>query len=254
MRKYSVGDSSSQINRKLSAKYQELYTNIFPKRENRSRWILLDINYNRRGWDIWIGSKLAYSEDIVSYCQHQQIGIRFFSPKSTFWWSTKLKENVMKKNTEEIFTALHEIFAWVKKTKKIYQSLLHAFLEEAVKEKTKRAIVIFSDFLTMDEEAKKLLHYLKKQHILFLFQLPIDPEQGQKLCSKFFLKNCFKQMKQRNRIIAGGLDYFLSTYLFKKNSVVSSISRLFISRTLIHFTSPIFGSLGFNSPPIVLQT
>lgn len=39
----------------------------------------------------------------------------------------------------------------------------------------------------MDKEAKKLLHYLKKQHILFLFQLPIDPEQGQNY-SKFFLK------------------------------------------------------------------
>jgi len=39
----------------------------------------------------------------------------------------------------------------------------------------------------MDTEAKKLLHYLKKQHILFLFQLPIDPEQGQNY-SKFFLR------------------------------------------------------------------
>jgi hypothetical protein len=39
----------------------------------------------------------------------------------------------------------------------------------------------------MDEESKKLLHYLRKQHILFLFQLPIDQEQWQNY-SKFFLQ------------------------------------------------------------------
>gem|GEM_PF-1625570 len=39
----------------------------------------------------------------------------------------------------------------------------------------------------MDEETKKLLHYLRTHHILFLFQLPIDPEQGQNY-SKFFMK------------------------------------------------------------------
>ncbi len=99
----------------------------------------------------------------------------------------KVEKKIIKKNNEEIFTTLHDILAWVKKTKKFYQSLLQKFLEEAVKEKNKRAIVIFSDFLTMDTEAKKLLHYLKKSHILFLFQLPIDPEQGQNY-SKFFLK------------------------------------------------------------------
>jgi hypothetical protein len=65
----------------------------------------------------------------------------------------------------------------VKKTKKIYESSLNDFLNKAIEDKQRRAIVIFSDFLTMDEESKKLLHYLRKQHILFLFQLPIDQEQ-----------------------------------------------------------------------------
>jgi hypothetical protein len=39
----------------------------------------------------------------------------------------------------------------------------------------------------MDEEAKKLLHYLRTHHILFLFQLPINPEQWQNY-SKFLLE------------------------------------------------------------------
>ena len=188
MRKYSAGDSASQINRKLSAKYQELYTNIFQQEKSLGLDMFFDINYNRRGGKIANEEQvLAYAEDIVSYCQKQQINIRFFYPESNFWWTAKLEKKVMKKNTQEIFTTLHEIILWVKKTKKIYQSLLQEFLEEAVKKKSKRAIVIFSDFLATDEEAKKLLHYLKKQHILFLFQLPIDQEQGQNY-SKFFLQ------------------------------------------------------------------
>jgi uncharacterized protein (DUF58 family) len=79
MRKYSAGDSASQINRKLSAKYQELYTNIFQQEKSLSLDIFLDINYNRRGGKIAnVEQVLAYTEDIVSYCQHEQIGIRFF--------------------------------------------------------------------------------------------------------------------------------------------------------------------------------
>jgi hypothetical protein len=60
-------------------------------------------------------------------------------------------------------------------------------LQTAIQNKQRRAIVIFSDFLTMDEETKKLLHYLSTHHILFLFQLPINFEQGQNY-NKFLLQ------------------------------------------------------------------
>jgi len=83
----------------------------------------------------------------------------------------------MRRNTDEIRNNVHEILAKVKKTKKIYESSLNMFLNRSVEEKQRRAIVIFSDFLAMDEETKKLLHYLRIHHILFLFQLPIDYNQ-----------------------------------------------------------------------------
>jgi uncharacterized protein (DUF58 family) len=188
MRKYSVGDSASQINRKLSAKYQELYTNVFQQEKSLSLDMFFDINYNRRGGNIANEEQVrGYAEDIVSYCQHEQIYITFFYPEQKLFGATKVKHKVTIKNSDEIFTALHEILAKVKKTKKIYASSLNTFLHAAVKNKQRRAIVIFSDFLAMDEESKKLLHYIRKQHILFLFQLPIDQEQGQNY-SKFFLQ------------------------------------------------------------------
>ncbi len=190
MRKYCAGDSASHINRKLSAKYQELYTNIFQQEKSLSLDMFFDINYNRRGWIISNEKKvLAYAEDIISYCQHQQINIRFFYPEQKIFSSNRLKEKIVSKNTDDIKNALHEILLQVKKTKKIYQSSLNIFLNNAVKEKQRRAIVIFSDFLVMDEETKKLLHYLKKQHILFLFQLPINIEQWQNYNSFFLQKN-----------------------------------------------------------------
>jgi hypothetical protein len=41
----------------------------------------------------------------------------------------------MIKNIDEIRNALHEILTKVKKTKKIYESLLNTFLHKAVEEK-----------------------------------------------------------------------------------------------------------------------
>lgn len=195
MRKYSAGDSASQINRKLSAKYQELYTNIFQQEKSLSLDIFFDINYNRRGGKIANDQQvLAYAEDIVSYCQHEQITIRFFYPEQKIFGSTKLVNTLLKKNMDEILKNLHDILAKVKKTKKIYESSLNAFLNKTVEEKSRRALVIFSDFLAMDEETKKLLHYLRTQHILFLFQLPINLEQGQNYTSFFLKKNITSPM------------------------------------------------------------
>lgn len=105
----------------------------------------------------------------------------------------------MPKNSDEIKNNLHKILAKVTKTKKIYQSSLNLFLQTAIQNKQRRAIVIFSDFLAMDEETKKLLHYLRSHHILFLFQLPIDPEQGQNY-SKFFIKKIIASNKQSDEI------------------------------------------------------
>ncbi len=206
MRKYSSGDSSSYINRKLSAKYQQLYTNIFQQEKSLTLDLLLDINYNWRGGEYPNRKQvLAYTEDIVSYCQHQQINIRFFRPRTNFWWTAKLQEKDMKKYSREVITTLHDILAWVKTTKKLYQSCLQNFLEQAVKEKNKRAIVIFSDFLIMNDEVKKLLHYLKKQHILFLFQLPIDLEQGQNY-NTFFLQKKLLMKKWNGEITLLHID------------------------------------------------
>ncbi len=190
MRKYSAGDSSSQINRRLSAKYQELYTNIFQQEKSLVLDMFLDINYNRRGGKVPNEQQvIAYAEDIISYCQHEQIAIRFFSPKQKLFGSTQLVEQVMSKNNQEILDTLHTLVAGVKKTKKIYTSLLQTFLTTSTERQQRRAIVIFSDFLTMDEESKKLLHYLRAHHIVFLFQLPIDHQLWQNYTWFFVEKN-----------------------------------------------------------------
>ncbi len=180
MRKYSSGDSASQINRKRSAKYQELYTNVFQQEKSLVMDMFLDINYNRRGGKIPNREQaLSYTEDILSYCKQQQIAVTMHYPKYRRRGTSTLVHKDTKQHMREFRTMIEAIFTQVKKTKPYYTSRLHDFLRTAVKNKKRRALVLFSDFLTMDDEAKQLISYLRKHHILFLFQLPIDPDYGQ---------------------------------------------------------------------------
>jgi len=199
MRKYSSGDGASQINWKLSAKYQELYTNIFQQEKSLVMDIFLDINYNRRGGKIPNREQaFSYTEDIFSYCKQQQIATTIHYPIHRRRGTSTLVQEDTKQHMREFRTIIEAIFAQVKKTKSYYTSYLHTFLHTAVKNKKRRAIVLFSDFLTMDDEAKQLIDYLKKHHILFLFQLPIDPDYGQNY-EQFLLKPHNKKTAQTKK-------------------------------------------------------
>lgn len=121
--------------------------------------------------------------------------MRFFYPQQRFFGSPDLIVTDTTKNRNEMFDTLSMILSTVHKTKKIYHSLLSTFLQQTLSQTSssrpstnRRAIVIFSDFLTMDKYTKKLLNYLKTQHIIFFFQLPIDTEQGQNYHRTFLTK------------------------------------------------------------------
>lgn len=180
MRKYATGDSASQINWKQSAKHQELYTNIFQQEKSLTLDLFLDINYNRRWGKLPNREQaFAYTDDILSYCKHQQIAVTIHYPTHKRRGNSKLLHKESKQHENDFRTVLEQLFAQVQKTKPYYTSHLHDFLRTTIQNKKRRALVIFSDFLMMDNEAKQLISYLKKQHIVFLFQLPIDPEYGQ---------------------------------------------------------------------------
>ncbi len=174
-RKYVAGDSQKSVNRKASAKYQELYTTVFHQEKALSLDFFLDINYNRRwGEPRNVDQVQRDGEEILEYSKQHGIRVTLYAPStSLFGLSMKLKKIIWSKD------AFQKILATIKNTKKRYQSRLKNFLQEAMQVKEKRVIVIFSDFLAMDEEDVKLLKYLKKQHILFLFKLPIDVNEGQ---------------------------------------------------------------------------
>jgi hypothetical protein len=54
---------------------------------------------------------------------------------------------------------------------------MSTFLQRMGQNKKRRAIVIFSDFLNTSEQEKKQLQQLKKEHVLLLFQLPVDTDR-----------------------------------------------------------------------------
>ena len=180
IRPYAPGDSASHINRKLSAKYQSLYTNIFQQEKSFVLEIFLDINYNRRGNDAPATQQVrAYIEDIISYCQHQHISFRFFYPVYSRYRRPYLTSSPIQKDSIAAKTLLTTILTTITKTRPYYHSFLSEFLATTTLWTQKKVFVLFSDFLLLDNHIKQQLHYLHRTHQFFLFQLPIDPMSGQ---------------------------------------------------------------------------
>lgn len=180
LRPYVAWDSASHINRKSSAKYQSLYTNLFQQEKSFVLEIFLDINYNRSDTNAQaVQQARAYIEDIMTYCQHQHISFRFFYPGYSFWKHPYLKTSPLQKDLFSAQKFLTDLLSTLPTAKKRYSSLLSEFLTTIPLWTQKKVFVLFSDFLLLDSAVKKQLHYLKRTHQFFLFQLPIDPASGQ---------------------------------------------------------------------------
>lgn len=196
-RKYVPWDPLRYINRKVSAKHHELYTQLFQVERDVICDVFLDINYNRR----WKKNN-SYSEEIILflrefiwYAHKNAINIRFFFPDipnlSRFWIIKKKSElkhiSLWKKYTQAL-SLLDHFQSIIQNTNKKYQSLLPEFLDYSRKLSKKRAIIVFSDFLDMSDENTKIMSFLDSIHWLHLFKLPVDDLRWQNY-NKFFSKD-----------------------------------------------------------------
>lgn len=64
-----------------------------------------------------------------------------------------------------------------------------------VKNKKRRALVIFSDFLGLEIPDIRHLQQIKKEHALVLFRLPIDLQLGQNYDITSLPEDIFAQVK-----------------------------------------------------------
>lgn len=184
VRPYTPGDSAKTINWKTSAKHQQLYSNVYQQEKAIAIDIFLDVNYNRNGK---IQGKRNVDvvrdmfSDIILYAKTYGATLTLLYPETSgrLRKSTKLREIPVGKNYEKAIDLMIKLSDIVKKQPVKYQTYLAYFLGRISTNKRRRAIVVFSDFLALDAKQVKQFQQAKKEHVLVLFQLPVNKEMGQ---------------------------------------------------------------------------
>lgn len=183
-RTYSPGDSPKHINRKISAKLDQLFVNIFEQEKAIDLDIFLDINYNWR-WTAANKDKpnshiaLELLWDILVYARKKLLPTKIYYPHTALFWATKLNELILNKELNQAYVLLSRIPGILRKQKPKHTSILQDFIVHSKKNSKRRAIVIISDFLQIQEQDLRTLSYLHNEHSLHLFRLPVHAHYGQ---------------------------------------------------------------------------
>jgi hypothetical protein len=193
VRKYSFGDPLRYINRKTSAKHNELYTNLFHQEKDISLDVFFDINYNWRYWDIANRQLVVeFWTDILIYCKKNWIRIKiYFVEQKLFGQKSKINTINIEKHIEKWYNFIDQIYKITHKTIPVYNTWISHFLDTQKTNKHKRAIVIFSDFLDLSYDDKKTLKYLDKEYFLLLAKIWVNKNEWQNY-NDFVLDNNIK--------------------------------------------------------------
>jgi hypothetical protein len=125
--------------------------------------------------------------DIILYAKTYGATLTLLYPETSgrLWKSTKLREVVVGKNYEKAIDLMIKLSDITKKQPTKYQTYLSDFLGRISTNKKRpttagrRAIVVFSDFLALNGKQVKQFQQAKKEHVLVLFQLPVNKDMGQ---------------------------------------------------------------------------
>lgn len=183
IKKYTIGDNSRHINRKLSAKHNNFFTNIFHQEKDIVVEIFLDINFNRKCRYEWIKNS-----DIIENFLHEAF---LFAKKNNLALqiNTPTKERNIQKNFQQEEKILQEIKNMIKKTKPIYETNLNKFLERWLQKNKKNVLCIISDFLDVSKDQKNKIKISEKDKEIWCIKLPLDPIQWTNYYANFIEEN-----------------------------------------------------------------
>lgn len=156
-RAYMPGDEKRSINAKLSAKYQTLFVNVFQDEKAIDVHICCDINYNRRSGNDETNAKsfLRFFAGICGYFQASRSRISVMLPNAIYSGVEQLAK-------QRSFVEAYE--KRIVSTLPVYNSSLHRLLRAELMSPKRRLIIVVSDFLSYDDEAKKLIAQLSERH------------------------------------------------------------------------------------------
>ncbi|HMT01010.1 MAG TPA: DUF58 domain-containing protein [Candidatus Absconditabacterales bacterium] len=174
-RKYQDGDDFRSINRKMSAKFNQLFVDLYRQEKDIERHILRDINRNRLGGTTKPFHEIAkhYMQEIIFIAKKTNCPVTLYYPSQK-----KLVIKPLRKNRSGLIGSLSRLSSLSKKSPKNYFSALSPFL---IKQKTltkRHGIIIFSDGLSRNKELENIRSFLnKKNHCIFL-ELPVPLSTG----------------------------------------------------------------------------
>lgn len=195
MRKYAWGDPFKYINRKQTAKHSELYTSLFQQEKDIRLDAFFDVNYNWKG-GINLEKVCEFFADMIVYCKKNWARVRIFYPHYSRWSSQAIiKEIAVDKHRERAYQWLGQLQNSLRRIAKSYRTALPQFLNLAKMNNKKRALVIFSDFLDVNESERHLLKHFDIEHSLWLIQIPVSLSEWQNY--NYFLLDQSKELDSK---------------------------------------------------------
>lgn len=160
-REYALGDEKRSINRKMSAKYDQLFVNLFHEEKMIDVVLCCDVNYNWK-WEN-LKSFLSFFAQLTHYFQKEKAHISAcLSDHSLVWLHTPVGQKAF---VERLSTMTNNVFP-------LYSSSLTQLLTEQSMITKRRLLIIVSDFLVYNEQERKLVDGLRERNEVRLVQLP----------------------------------------------------------------------------------
>lgn len=173
VRKYEYWDDTRHINWKQSAKYNELYVNMYVVDKNIEVDIFVDINQNFNAWVIEKNKNLVYFEILkilkISKINNLKIIWYYFEKKwvlnNYFIWTNIDNWYNFIKKIDDILNNI-SIFKW-------YYSNLDNFINNHLNKTKKHILIVFSDFLTIEDSIINKINFLKQKNYILLFNINV---------------------------------------------------------------------------------
>lgn len=184
-RQWQAGDQQKTVNRKLSAKHDELWINQYESDRTIDVELFLDINQNRttgneqENIDIVIGALT----DFLVYAKKRQLRCtilwRHGEGSSDNFHEGLRREYHWKFDVQQVMHIFQQLIADVQELKRkrwgAYVSMVDSYLQRASAIRKRRVLVLRSDFLEWGAESTKLAEYLQEHHVAMVWvTLPIS--------------------------------------------------------------------------------
>ncbi len=176
---YNAGDNANRINRKLTAKTDNIIIDQHIRESSLNLFLYFDINYNRNSWnkESFIKTTQEIIEKLNSHLSkenhHSEIYFNWVKwiEKSHY----KIKEHKLLK--QQLYEAKKTSLVLDQQGlvlnhwgKKAYFSWLNNFLKK-ISNKKNNIIIIFTDSFALDKQNTNLIHHLQWNNTIHLFIL-----------------------------------------------------------------------------------